>query len=135
MNNDTFVRLQVVSAQVVIGTERFPDTAVFLNYNDDQYSQGYGQIKEASRALTKDDILQLYITEDDFRSSNDEDSFGYNIHAFDIRYQKSFESGQSVKVEFKFDGVVPAGVFGYALVLTILLVSKSADGQGMFDLT
>ena len=28
LNNDTFVRLPVISAQVVIGTERYPDTAI-----------------------------------------------------------------------------------------------------------
>ena len=66
-----FVRLPVISAQVVIGTDRYRDTAILLNYNDDVYSQGYDQIKEAFRALTKDNILQPYITEDDFRSSND----------------------------------------------------------------
>ena len=70
LNNDTFVRLPVISAQVIIGTERYPDSAILLNYEDDDYSQAYGQIKEAFKALTKDDILQPYISEDDFRSSN-----------------------------------------------------------------
>ena len=31
LNNDTFVRLPVISIQVVIGTERYPDTAILLN--------------------------------------------------------------------------------------------------------
>ena len=118
LNNDTFYRPPVTSAQCIIGTEKYPDSAFLLNYNDDDYSQGYGQIK-VFKALTKDDILQPYISEDDFRSSNDGDNIGYNIHVFDIRYQKNYESGQSVKVEFKFDGVIPAGIYGYALVLTI----------------
>ena len=39
-----------------------------LNYDDDDYNQGYGQIKEALKALTKDDILQPYISDNDFRS-------------------------------------------------------------------
>ena len=134
LNNDTFVRLPVIPAQCIIGTEKYPDSAILLNYNDDDYSQGYGQIKEAFKALTKDNILQPYISEDDFRSSNDGDD-GYNIHCFDIRYQKTYESGQSVKVEFKFDNVIPAGIYGYALVLTNRLVSISSDGQRMFDLT
>ena len=137
-NIDTFVRLPVISAQVVIGAESYLDTAIFFNYNDDDFSQGYGQIKEACRALTKDNILLQYITEDDFRSSNVGDGgneIGYNIHVFDIRYQKNFESGQSVEVEFKFDGVIPAGIYGYALVLTNRLVSISSYGQRMFDLT
>ena len=133
LNNDLFARLPVISAQVAIGKERYPDTAILIKYDDDEYSQGYGQIKEALRALTKDDILQPYKTKDDFRLSNVGDCIGYNIHAFDIK--KKFESGQSVKVEFKFDGVVPAGVYGYALVLINRLVSINSDGQRMCDLT
>ena len=112
LNNDTFLRLPVISAQIVVRKETYLDTGILINYNDDDYSQGYGQIKEAFKALTKDGILQPYIIEDEFRSSNDGDNIGYNIHAFDIRYQKSFEGGQPVKVEFKFDGVVPAGIYG-----------------------
>ena len=46
LNNDTFFRLPVISAQVVIRTERYPDSVILLNYEDDDYSQGYGQIKE-----------------------------------------------------------------------------------------
>ena len=106
-----------------------------MNYNDDDYSQGYGQIKEAFKSLTKDDLLQPYISNSDFRSSNDVDNIGYNIYAFDIRYQKDFESSQPIKVEFKFGGVVPVGIYGYALVLTNKLISISSDGQRMFDLT
>ena len=134
LNNDTFIRLPVISAQVVIGTERYPDSAILLNYDDDDYSQGYGQTKEALKALTKDDILQPYISEDDFRSSNEGNNIGYNIYAFDIRYQKNFENAQPVKVEFKFSENFPAGIYGYALVLTNKLISISSDGQRMFDL-
>ena len=134
LNNDSFYRPPVTSAQCIIGTEKYPDSGILLNYNDDDYSQGYGQIKEAFRALTKDNILQPYISEHDFRSSNDGNNIGYNIYAFDIRYQKNFESSQPIKVEFKFDGVVPAGIYGYALVLRNRLISISSDGQRMFDL-
>ena len=45
LNNNTFVRLPVISTEVVIGTEQYPDSDILLNYNDDDYSQGYGQIK------------------------------------------------------------------------------------------
>ena len=109
LNNDTFVRLPVISAQVVIGTERYPDSGILLNYDDDDYSQGYGQVKEAFKSLRKDDILQPYISEDDFRSSNEGNNIGYNIYAFDIRYQKNFENSQPVKVEFKFSENIAAG--------------------------
>ena len=134
LSNGTFYGKLETSAQVVIGTEKYPDGSILLNYNDDDYSHWYGQIKEAFKALTKDNILQPYISEDNFRLSSDGDNIGYNIHSFDIRYQKDFESGQSVKVEFKFDGVIPAGIYGYALVLRNRLVNKSSDGQRMFDL-
>ena len=121
--NDIFVRLPVISAQVVIGVD-----------DDDDYSQGYGLIKETFKAITKDDILKPYITEDDFRSSNEGNNIGYNLYAFDIRYQKNFENAQPVKVEFKFSENIPAGIYGYALVLTNRLASISSDGQRMFDL-
>ena len=134
MNNDTFYRMPVSSAQCIIGTEKNPDTPILLNYDDDDYSQGYGQIKETFKALTKDNILQPYISEDDFKSDNSGNNIGYNIHVFDIRYQKNYQSGQSVKIEFKLDKVVPAGVYGYALVLTNGLVSISSDGDRMLDL-
>ena len=135
LNNDTFVRLPVMSTQVVIGTERYLDSGVLLNYDDDDYSQGYGQLKEAFKALTKDDIVKPYITEDDFRSSNESNNFGYNIYVFDIRYQKNFENAQPVKVEFKFSENIPVGIYGYALVLTNRFASISSDGQRMFDLS
>ena len=134
LNNDTFVRLPVISAQVVIGTERYPDGGIILNYDDDDYSQGYGLIKETFRALRRDDILQPYISENDFRSSNNNNVIGYNIYAFDIRYQKKFENAQPVKVEFKFSENIDAGIYGYALVLTNRLISITSDGQRMFDL-
>ena len=37
----------------IIGTEKYPDNGKVINYDDD-FSQGYGQIKEALRNLTKD---------------------------------------------------------------------------------
>ena len=135
LNNDTFYTPLVTSAQSIIGTERYPDSGILLNYNDDHYSQGYGRIKEAFKAVTKGNLLQPYLSDHDFRSSNDGANIGYNIYAFDIRYQKDFQSSQPIKVEFKFDGVVPAGIYCYALVLTNKLISISSDGQRMFDLT
>ena len=135
LNNDTFYTPLVTSAQCITGTEKYPASGFLLNFNDDEYSQGYGLIKEAFEALTKDNLLQPYISEHDFRSSNDGNNIGYNIYAFDIRYQKNFESSQPIKVELKFDGVIPAGIYGYFLVLTNKLISISSDGQRMFDLT
>ena len=56
LNNFTFSRPSITSANCNIGTEKYPDSAISLNYNDDNFSQGYNQIKEAFRVLTKDDI-------------------------------------------------------------------------------
>ena len=135
MNNDTFYRPPVTSAQCNIGTEKYTDSAILLNYNDDDYNQGYGQIKEAFKALAKDDILQSYISDNDFRSSNNNNKdIGYTLYVFDMRYPKSLENAQPIKVEIKFDGVIPDGSYGYALVLTNKRISISSDGQRHFDL-
>ena len=135
LNNDTFCRLPVVSAQCIIGTEKYPDAGILLNYDDDDFAQGYSQIKEAFKALTKDDLLQPYISVDDFRSSNVRaDDGGYKLCVFDTRFQKNFTASQPIKVEFKFDGLVPNDINGYALVLTYEFVSISSDGQRHFDL-
>ena len=65
------------------------EAAILLNYRDDENSQGYRQINEAFRALTKDDILKSHISDHDFMSSNVRiDEIGYGIFVFDIRDQK-----------------------------------------------
>ena len=133
-NNDTFYRPSVTSAQCIIGTEKYPDSGILLNFDDDEYNQGYGQIKEAFRALTKDDILQPFLSDHDFRSSNNINDHGNKLYVFDIRYQKDFENSQPIKVEFKLDGVIPAGIYGFALVLTNKKISISSDRQRHFDL-
>ena len=85
--------------------------------------------------MTKDDILQPYISDDNFRTSNvAANDVGYNLYVFDIRYQKNITNSQPIKVEFKFEGIVPNDIKGYALVLTNFFVSISSDGQRHFDL-
>ena len=44
-----------------------------------------------------------------------------------MSYQKNLENGQ-FKMEFNFSENVPAGIYGYILVLTNKLLSKSTDG-------
>ena len=134
LNNDTFYRPPVTSAQCIIWTEKYPDSSILLNFNDDDYSQGFGQIKEDFRALTKDDILQPYISENDFSSSNNNTDTGYNLYVFDIRYQKNLESCQPIKVEFTFSENIASEIFVYVLVITNKLVSLSSDGQRHSDL-
>ena len=100
LNNDSFIRPPVTSAQGVIGTEKHPDSGILLNYDDVVYSQGYGQTEEAFRALTESDILQPYISENDFRSSNNDDDIGYNLYVFDKQYQINLGSAQPIQVEY-----------------------------------
>ena len=40
LNNGTFCRLPIVSAHIIIGTEKYPDAGIILNYDYDEYSQG-----------------------------------------------------------------------------------------------
>ena len=132
---NTFCRLPVVSAQSINGTEKNPDAGISLNSDDDDYSQEYHQIQEAFKALTKDDILQPYISEEDLRSSIVRaDDVGNNLYVFNIRYRKIFTASQPIKVEFKFVGVVFYAITGFALDLTHKLASISSDGQRHFDL-
>ena len=44
-DNCSFCRLNVVSAQFIIGTEKNPDASISIIYNDDVYSQGYAQFR------------------------------------------------------------------------------------------
>ena len=124
----------VTSAQCIIGTENNPDSAILLNLNDDDYPQGYGQIKESLKNLTKDDISKPYISDNDFRSSKNDNDIGYILYIFGIRYQKILGNVQPIKVEFKFPEIIPVGIYCYALVFTNRLVSISSDGQRHFDL-
>ena len=135
LNKDTFCRLPVVSAQYFIGTEMYPDNCIILIYGDDDNAQGYSQIEQAFRVLTKYNILQTYISYDDFRYSNASvDVVGYNLYVFDIRYPQNFTASQPIKVEFKLDRNVPNDLSGNALVLTKKITSLSSDGQKHFDL-
>ena len=140
LNNNIFCKRQVTTTQCNIGTEGYPNGALLKNYDDEYYSQGYSQIKEAFRALTKDDPLITFISDQDFISTNviaageSTNDIGYNLYVFNIQYQKIFETGHPLKKEFKFSEDVPAGKYGYALELTNKLVSTSSDGQKLFDL-
>ena len=68
-----------------------------MKYNDDDYSQGYGLIKQTFKALTQHDILEPYIKDNDFILSNDGKKIGYDLYVFDIRYLKKFESVKPIK--------------------------------------
>ena len=130
LNIDTLCKLAVTSSQCIIGTENYPNAGILLNHDDDDYSQGYTQNKEASRASTKDDILQPYISLDILGSSNIRiDDVGFNFYVFDIKYHQTLTASQPNEVEFKSEGFVSNNINGYALVLTNKLIMLSSDGQ------
>ena len=81
-----------------------------LNYDNDDYSQGYGQIKETFGALTTDDTLQPFIFDMNIRSSNIGDDIGCSLYVFVIRCQQNPESAQPIKVELNFSENVPPGI-------------------------
>ena len=54
---------------------------MYLNYDEDTYSQGYGKILPCFRPLAKNYILSHYITRKDFWSD-----IGYIIDAFGLLY-------------------------------------------------
>ena len=56
-NNNTFFRPPVTSARFTVGFDNHPDNSILIKYDNDVYSRGCGRIKEAFRALIKDDIL------------------------------------------------------------------------------
>ena len=68
-----FYRPPVTSAQCIIGTEKYPDSAVI----DLQWWWLFSRMgSDVFGALTKNDILKPYISDHDFRSSNDGDDIG-----------------------------------------------------------
>ena len=88
LGNGIFCRLTVTSAQCILSTEKDPDSGIILNFDDDDYSLSYGKFKEAFKALTKDDILQPFISDHDFGSSINVDNVCYNLFVFDKRYHE-----------------------------------------------
>ena len=87
------------------------------------------------RALTEDDVLQPYISDDDFKSSTVlVDDVGYNLYVFDKRYQLLFTTTWPKVVEFNFDWVVPNDKNVVALLLVNKLFSINLDAQRHFNL-
>ena len=116
---DRFCRLPNTSAECISDTEKCPDSGILLNFDDDDNSQGYGQFKEAFRAL-KNDIHQQCISDNGFRSSNaGVVEIGHSLYVYDIRYQQSFRASQPIKLEFSFVGVVLNNIKGNVSTLKL----------------
>ena len=64
--NDTSYRPPITSTHFNIGSEKLPDSAILSNFEDDDYSPGCGRSKEAFRALTKNNRLNPFISDQFF---------------------------------------------------------------------
>ena len=136
--NDTLYKPGVVDAQCIIGSEKFPDAGFICNYSIDKYSQAYGKIVSRFRPLAKDNIVQPYITQKDFKTSNKypDGNPGYEVYVFDKRHHQDYSSAHPINVKFDFRPAVTAAtkLIGCVLVLTNKLISVSSDGQKQYDL-
>ena len=91
-------------------------------------------MKEVFRAPIKDDVHQLYVSDQEFESSNDAIGVGSNLYVFDIPYQRKFRAAEPKNVECKFSRDVPPVVTCYAVVLPSKLISSGSDGIRHFHL-
>ena len=119
-NNDTFHRPSVVNAQCKIGSKKFPDAGINCFYAIDKYSRAYGENLSCFIHLSKHKILQPYITEKDFVTSNNypDGNPGYNLYVLDNSHLQEYSSAQPINVRFDFRPAVPAAtiLIGYALL-------------------
>ena len=135
---DTFYRQSAVNVHCLVGSEKIPDAGINCNYVIDKFSQAYGEIVSCFRHLAKDNVLQPYIRQKGFITSNKypDGNPSYNLYNFDIRLHQDYSCAQPIQVRSDFRPTVLAvtNLVGYALLLTSKLVSVSSDGQKQFDL-
>ena len=94
----------------MIRKEKNPNGNSILKYADHEFSQVYGQTKEAIKSLIKDDILQIYMSDHDLGYSNEGEKVGDYLNGVDIRCQEDFMGIELIKKEFKRSAEVPASV-------------------------
>lgn len=127
-DNGLFDRPNILSASCSIGSERYPEDRMNIDYSRNNYLQAYGEIKNFWNNHVGEHLLDPRITKSEFKND-------YNFYVFDLRHQKEHLSAQPIKLEFQLQGdVVRENYVATALVLTNKLVSVSSDGQKMFDL-
>ena len=96
LKNDSFFRLSVTSAQCTLGTDKYSNAGILLNFDDDNVSRRYAQNEEIFRDLTKDFsdffIFQPFISDTNFNSSNVRaDDVGFNLYVIKISYQQKLQ--------------------------------------------
>ena len=109
-----------------------------MDYDDDKNCEGFGQTVPCLQHLTKDEIVQPNITEEDF-TTHFVNARGENTGDIGINYKiliyvtEKIISAQLLKVNFEtFENIIP-GLVGFALVLRDKLITIKSDGQRHFD--
>ena len=62
LNDVSFCSLPRTTGQGIKGTKNYPDAGIIISFDVFGFFRGYGQMKEAFRALTTDDTFQPCIT-------------------------------------------------------------------------
>ena len=94
-NNGVFDQLDIIGASLKVGSERYPDNEMSLDYNINKYSDAYRELKKFKKEYIGEQSLNPYITYKEFKDL-------YNIYVFDIRNQKAHLSAQQLQVKFTF---------------------------------
>ena len=129
-DNSVFDWLPISQAVCRLGSDRYPNDYINLDYSRNNFHEAYYQIENFFLKHTRDRVIKPFIGPNSFKEF-------YNLYVFDITYQKDHISSQPISVDFKFYNYPRINILNYtafALVLTNKLVSISSDGRRMFDI-
>ena len=116
-DNATFDRPPITSCVCTIGSEKYPERGIRMNYGENNYIEPYREIKNFFKNVNEDETLNPFISQKDFFES-------YNLYVFDVRHQPPHISSQTIRVEFNFNApVVATGYNVWCLISTNKLIS------------
>ena len=102
----------MVYAQCVIGRGKYPVAGMDCKNAIDKKSEAFADFFSCSGHLLKKIVLQKYITQKHFITSNkyQENNCGYGYFVFDIRHHQDFTCAQPKKVRLNFISLVEAAI-------------------------
>ena len=129
-NNGVFDILDVIGASLKIGSERYPDNEMQIDYNRNNYDEPYNELKRFKKEYIGEQSLPPFITYKEFKDL-------YNLYVFDIRNQKEHLSAQQLQIKFQFRAGYDAAAqnaTAFALVLKNRVIEISAQSNKQFDI-
>lgn len=129
-NNGIFDRLDVIGASLKIGSERYPDNEMQIDYNRNNYVQPYDELKRFKKEYIGEQSLGPFVTYKEFKDL-------YNLYVFDIRNQKEHLSAQQIQIKFQFRtgyDAVAQNATAFALVLKNRVIEISSQSNKQFDI-